>query len=145
MAILSRAAILSFLLFANFIFAAEKIDINTAPLEELVKIVHIGKLRALELISLRPFSSLDELTKIKGIGASRLKDIKEQGLAWIELESEQPEPQPEPQPIAYPSPAAIAKQSPKPSSSSFVPLIALTVAIFSGLIILILKKGVKIS
>jgi len=81
----------------NFIFAAEKIDINTAPIEDLVKIIHIGESRARELISLRPFFSLDELTKIKGIGEARLRDIKEQGLAWVAPES-QPESQQEPEP-----------------------------------------------
>ena len=82
---------------ANLIFAAEKIDINTAPIEDLIKIIHIGETRAAELISLRPFFSLDELTKIKGIGKERLKDIKEQGLAWVASES-QPQPQLEPEP-----------------------------------------------
>ncbi len=63
--------------------AVEKIDINTASLEDLVKIIHIGEARALELISLRPFSFLDDLAKIKGISNLRIEDIKEQGLAWI--------------------------------------------------------------
>ncbi len=81
----------------NFIFAAEKIDINIAPIEDLVKIIHIGENSERELISLRPFSSLDELTKIKGIGEARLRDIREQGLAWVALES-QPESQQEPEP-----------------------------------------------
>ncbi|MDP2664151.1 MAG: lamin tail domain-containing protein [bacterium] len=71
------------LLPANFISAEEKIDINAAPLEELVKIIHIGEARALELTSLRPFSSLDDLAGIKGIGPSRIEDIKNQGLAWV--------------------------------------------------------------
>lgn len=70
---------------ANFVFAAEKIDINTASLEELMKIVHIGEVRALELISLRPFASVDDLTRVKGIGETRIKDIKKQGLAWVGL------------------------------------------------------------
>jgi len=82
---------------ANFIFAAEKIDINTAPIEDLIKIIHIGKSRAEELVSLRPLFSLDELTKVKGIGKERLRDIKEQGLAWVGPES-QPEFQPETEP-----------------------------------------------
>jgi hypothetical protein len=80
--VLSIAFILAGALAADFIFAAEKIDINSAPLEDLIKIIHIGQARATELISLRPFSSLDDLTRIKGIGQARLEDIKEQGLAW---------------------------------------------------------------
>jgi len=62
---------------------AIQIDINTAPLEDLVKIIHIGEKRALELISLRPFSSLDDLIRIKGIGEARVQDIKKQDLAWV--------------------------------------------------------------
>jgi len=83
---LSRAVFLASLFIWSLWFggsAAEKIDINTAPSEELVKIIHIGETRALELISLRPFSSLDELAKIKGIGEKRIEDIKKQGLAWV--------------------------------------------------------------
>jgi len=77
------------LLVVNPVFAAEKIDINTALLEDLVKIIHIGEKRAEELISLRPFSSLDELVKIKGISETRVKDIKEQDLAWIRDEEKE--------------------------------------------------------
>ncbi|XOB42066.1 MAG: lamin tail domain-containing protein [Candidatus Nealsonbacteria bacterium] len=116
----------------NFIFATEKIDINTVPIEDLVKIIHIGESRARELISLRPFSSLDELTKIKGIGEARLRDIKEQGLAWVtphqsEVQPEakpQPNPelqpieeseiQPEPKPITYPLAIVINELLPNP-------------------------------
>ena len=69
----------------GFVLAAEKIDVNTAPLEDLVKIIHIGKARALELISLRPFSSLDDLDRIKGVGEKRIEDIKNQGLAEVNI------------------------------------------------------------
>lgn len=81
---------------ANSIFAAEKIDINTSPLEDLIKIIHIGEARALELISLRPFSSLDDLARIKGIGEKRVEDIKKQGLAWVSTREPTPEIEPEP-------------------------------------------------
>jgi DNA uptake protein ComE-like DNA-binding protein len=74
----------------NFIFATEKIDVNTASLEDLIKIIHIGETRALELISLRPFSSLDDLARIKGIGEKRVEDIKKQGLAWAETTESEP-------------------------------------------------------
>ena len=63
--------------------AAEQIDINTATLEDLIKIIHIGQARAVELISLRPFASLDDLDRIKGIGPARIQDIKNQGIAFV--------------------------------------------------------------
>lgn len=62
----------------------EKIDINSASLEDLMKIKYIGPARAQELISLRPFYSLEELTKIKGINEKALEEIKKQGLAWVD-------------------------------------------------------------
>lgn len=69
-----------------FLQAVEKIDVNTASPEDLVKIIHVGEARALELIFLRPFSSLDDLVRIKGISNLRIEDIKEQGLAWVDAE-----------------------------------------------------------
>lgn len=99
----------------------EKIDINSASVEDLVKIIHIGEVRAEKLISLRPFSSLDDLIRIKGIGQTKLEDIKKQGLAWVSTEP-QSEPQPEPelppqeeyQPITYPSGILINEITPSP-------------------------------
>jgi len=76
------------MLTANFVSAEEKIDVNTAPLEDLIKIIHLGEVRALELMSLRPFSSLDDLIRINGISENRVKDIKEQGLAWANNQEE---------------------------------------------------------
>lgn len=56
-------------------------DVNSATVEELDRIKHIGPVRAAEMITLRPFSSLDDLVRINGIGPSRLADIKSEGLA----------------------------------------------------------------
>lgn len=96
---------------------AIQIDINTAPLEDLVKIIHIGEKRALELISLRPFSSLDDLVEIKGIGEARIQDIKKQGLAWVTESQLIQEPIIETQtqkPINYPSGIIINEILPSP-------------------------------
>ena len=62
----------------------EQVDINLASKEELLKIKHIGSVRADELITLRPFSSVDDMTRISGIGPTRLKDIKDEGIACVE-------------------------------------------------------------
>lgn len=59
------------------------ININTADEQELQKIIHISSVRAREIISLRPFSSLDELSRVSGIGPARIRDIREQGLAMV--------------------------------------------------------------
>lgn len=60
-----------------------QVDINSAPKEELKRIIHIDEQRADELIRLRPFRSVDSLDRITGIGPTRLREIKEQGIACV--------------------------------------------------------------
>jgi len=156
---LSRAiAILALLFIPLFIQATdppdiERIDINSAPLEDLVKVIHIGEVRAEELISLRPFSSLDDLTRIKGISKTRVEDIKKQGLAWVGteeqiktekgVENDLKEKETKEKLEEKKKLAAIGEQT--PGKPSFLPLfVALLLAIFSGIIILFLKRKVKI-
>ena len=59
------------------------IDINHASAEQLKTIVHIGTERVQDLISLRPYHTVDELTKINGIGKGRIKEIIEEGIACV--------------------------------------------------------------
>src|SRR5699024_11423433 len=59
------------------------IDINQASLEEVQSIIHIGPERAQTLIDLRPFVSVDDLERIKGIGPARITDNKDEGLACV--------------------------------------------------------------
>jgi hypothetical protein len=62
------------------------VNINVAGFEALQEIIHIGPDRANQIISLRaqrPFSSVDDMTRISGIAAVRLADIKTQGLACV--------------------------------------------------------------
>lgn len=62
----------------------QKIDLNSAPVSSLIKIVGIGEKTAQEIINSRPFCSLDDLLKVKGIGQKNLQKIKEQGIAYVE-------------------------------------------------------------
>ncbi|WP_239984545.1 MBL fold metallo-hydrolase [Lentibacillus sediminis] len=57
------------------------ININEASPEELQEIIHIGPERAQDVISLRPFGSVDDLTRVDGIGPARIADITAEGLA----------------------------------------------------------------
>lgn len=59
------------------------VDINEASEIELQKIKHIGEIRALDVISNRPYDSLDQLERVSGIAAKRLADIKEEGIACV--------------------------------------------------------------
>jgi DNA uptake protein ComE-like DNA-binding protein len=62
---------------------AGQVDINNASIDELMKIVHISTVRAPEVVALRPFSSIDELTDVSGIGDVRLAEIKSEGVACV--------------------------------------------------------------
>lgn len=122
------------------------IDINTAPLEDLVRITHIGETRANELISLRPFYSLDDLTKIKGIGDKALEDIKQQGLAWVDPTLK---PQEATQDQGAESLAALTKPLEQGNSGSRIPvgliifLAASGIAFFSSTALVIIKRSLR--
>ena len=60
-----------------------QIDINSASLEDLIKITQIGPSYAEQIINLRPFVSIDDLTRVSGIAETRLEKIKSQGLACV--------------------------------------------------------------
>lgn len=51
------------------------IDINDASLINLQNIIHINNARAAEIIELRPFESIEQLTEVNGIGPKRLEEI----------------------------------------------------------------------
>ncbi len=124
------------------------IDINSASLKELEKLAGIGPVLAQRIIEARPFYSLDELTKVSGIGEKILQEIKKQGLAWVD---------PNLKPTQITKETKVLEKGMAggvpPLKQAFSPrqipkflatfLIALSLAIFSGIIILILKKKIK--
>ncbi|HLR43427.1 MAG TPA: MBL fold metallo-hydrolase [Pseudogracilibacillus sp.] len=59
------------------------VDINSASFDEVQKIIHIGEARAELLIEARPYNSVDDLTRINGIGPARIDDIKAEGIACV--------------------------------------------------------------
>jgi competence ComEA-like helix-hairpin-helix protein len=62
------------------------VNINTASMEEVQEIIHIGPKRAEDLIGLRPYNGVEDLDKINGIGPARLDDIMSQDLACVEVD-----------------------------------------------------------
>ena len=60
------------------------IDLNAASYERLQRIVHVGPERAREIERRRPFPSVYALLRVPGIGAARLRDIRDEGLACVE-------------------------------------------------------------
>ena len=83
---MKKFLLFSFLIFYILIspvFATNKIDVNTASLQQLDEITGIGPVLAQRIIDARPFSSLDDLLKVSGIGETTLQKIKGQGLACV--------------------------------------------------------------
>jgi hypothetical protein len=82
--------LLTFLLIQNISALCEEgqIDINSASLEELMKIKGLGGkgIIAQRVIDSRPFSSVDSLIDVNGIGNATLNGIKSHGLACVKDE-----------------------------------------------------------
>lgn len=58
------------------VFASETVvNVNTANQEELIWLKGIGKVKAKRIISSRPFTHIDSLINVKGIGLKTLVNI----------------------------------------------------------------------
>jgi len=69
-----------------------QIDVNSANLTELDRIIGVGSVIAQNIIDSRPFNSLDDLIKVNRIGNITLDKIKQQGLACVnETEENNPD------------------------------------------------------
>jgi competence protein ComEA len=55
---------------------AAPVNINTASLEELRALPSIDEKLAAEIIKERPFESVDDITKVKGIGEKKLEKLR---------------------------------------------------------------------
>ena len=60
---------------------ATKIDINTADAATLETLPGVGPQVAREIVAGRPFKSVDDLARVRGIGAARLADIRDYATA----------------------------------------------------------------
>ncbi len=76
--------ILALILSPIIAFAQNKVDINTAFVEELKTLSGIGDVYAQRIIDSRPYSKIDDLLNVKGIGEKTLQKIKDQGLACVD-------------------------------------------------------------
>jgi competence protein ComEC len=59
------------------------VDLNTASVDELKLIKYINVVRAPLVIEQRPFTTIDQLINVKGIGPTYLQRIKDEGIACV--------------------------------------------------------------
>jgi hypothetical protein len=75
-------------LFLPFFVLAEQIDINSATLPQLDEIVHVGPTIAQRITDNRPYGSVQDLSRVKGIGDGKyLQDIIDQGFACVNCQT----------------------------------------------------------
>ena len=92
------AYLLLLLAIPNSILAADlpaqtgTVDINTASVQQLDRLIGIGPALAQKIIDARPYASLDGLLRVKGIGEKTLQEIKNQGLAYVLAQPPTPAP-----------------------------------------------------
>ncbi|WP_417421283.1 helix-hairpin-helix domain-containing protein [Halomonas sp.] len=56
------------------------INLNHATTEQLDELPNVGPVRAEQIIDMRPWESLQELSRVSGLGAASVRAIKESGL-----------------------------------------------------------------
>lgn len=76
--------LISLFYFSPIIVSAQQVDINTATLSELDALAGIGPVYAQRIIDGRPYTFVDDLLKVQGIGETTLEKIKAQGLACVD-------------------------------------------------------------
>ena len=62
------------------------VNVNRAGRDALIEIIHIGPERAGQILRLRrqrPFASVRDLVRVRGIGPARIRDITREGLACV--------------------------------------------------------------
>ncbi|PHS70950.1 MAG: competence protein ComEA [Methylophaga sp.] len=68
-------------------FAADKVNVNTAGLEELQTLIGVGATTAAAIIEYReqvgPYTSVDDLVNVKGIGEKKVATLSTQVIVEI--------------------------------------------------------------
>ncbi len=70
---------LALVVFGQPVFSMDKININTAPVEQLTELPGIGEVIAQRIVEYRknnPFTTVDQITDVQGIGAATLEKLR---------------------------------------------------------------------
>jgi hypothetical protein len=95
----------------------KRVDVNNADLLELGMVKEVGPVLAKEIIDGRPYKSMDDLVRVKGISRENLRDLKKVlRCASVKKPVVKPEPKEEPKPEPKPEkkPKEEPKKKPKP-------------------------------
>jgi competence protein ComEA len=60
------------------------VDLNRAPLAELEALDGVGPALARRIVAARPFATIGDVARVRGIGPKRLARLREQGLAVLD-------------------------------------------------------------
>lgn len=109
--------VLFFACFLSKVFA-EQIDINSATSAQLDELTGIGPTYAQRIIDSRPYSLVDDLLRVKGIGPATLQKIKDQGFACVNCSTQKNS---ETQNPITPAPAQVPSSEPTPTPATTPP------------------------
>jgi predicted flap endonuclease-1-like 5' DNA nuclease len=54
-----------------------RIDLNTAPLDDLTRLPGVGPVLASRIVDARPYASVDDMRRVRGVGRSKLDRLRE--------------------------------------------------------------------
>jgi len=57
--------------------AEARIDLNTAGLDELTRLPGVGSVLAGRIVEARPYASVDDMRRVRGVGRSKLERLRE--------------------------------------------------------------------
>lgn len=56
---------------------AVRVDLNRAPLDELTRLPGVGRVLAGRIVDARPYASVDDMRRVRGVGRSKLERLRE--------------------------------------------------------------------
>jgi len=89
---LMAAMMMAFLMLSGVAYAGDAVNVNTASVEQLQSVKGIGEKTAAAIVAYREahghFQSVDDITKVKGIGDRKLEKMRDALTVSTETSSE---------------------------------------------------------
>jgi competence protein ComEA len=94
---------------------ARPLDLNSATAEQLQELPGIGPAHARAIVEGRPYKTVDDLARVKGLGAFRINAIRDRVMVSAPTVTPAPAPAPAPAPTTAATPGAATKPATKPA------------------------------